>query len=65
MPHAKHAVPAAGNQRNFIQGFGDPSRLYLLLTSRYGAGTKTGVGRCAKHDRAGLHATPWDPTAFP
>ena len=67
MQHSKHAVPAAGSRRNFIQGFGDPGRAvaYCRPVGMLQEQRIPDAGRCAKHDRAGPHATPLDPTAFP
>ena len=41
---------------------GDTSRAVAYCRPVGTACTKTVVDRRAKHGRAGLHATPWDPT---
>ena len=48
-------------------GFGDLGRAvaYCQPVGMLQAQRRPDAGRCAKHDRAGPHATPWDPTAFP
>ena len=48
-------------------GFGGPGRdvAYCRPVGMLLAQQRPDAGRCAKHGRAGLHATPWDPTAFP
>ena len=65
---ARQACGASRREsEEFHTGFGDPDRAvaYCRPVGTVLAQRRPDAGRCAKHDRAGPHATLLDPTAFP